>query len=128
MGNLSTKKKWVLVGKELDDAIYEVVKDGNVSGLRELLETYDHVTERDIDFDGGKALHFAACYDGQVDIVKLLILYGSNVNAVDEDNESVLCYASSFSQSVPLILELLCCLISCAFHACLFISCRPNKV
>ena len=30
-----------LVGEELDDAILRVVEDGNVSGLRELLETYD---------------------------------------------------------------------------------------
>ena len=34
----TTKK---LVGKELDDAIFDVVLNGNVSGLRELLETYD---------------------------------------------------------------------------------------
>jgi len=30
-----------LVGKELDKVIYKVVKDGNVSGTRELLDTYD---------------------------------------------------------------------------------------
>ena len=34
-----TPKK--LEGEELNDAIYDVVEDGNVSGLRELLETYD---------------------------------------------------------------------------------------
>jgi hypothetical protein len=34
----TTKK---LVGEELNDAIYKVVEDGNVSGLRDLLETYD---------------------------------------------------------------------------------------
>ena len=101
----TTKK---LVGKELNDAIYKVVEDGNVSGLRELLETYDNVTERCIDFnDGSKALHYAAWY-GHVDIVKLLIQYGANVNAVDNSNESVLCYASNLCESVPLTLELLC--------------------
>jgi hypothetical protein len=96
-----------LVGKELDDAIYKVVKDGNVSGLRDLLETYDDVTERDIGGDGGwKALHYAAWY-GHVDVAKLLIQYGANVNAVDNSNESVLCYASNLCESVPLTLELL---------------------
>ena len=34
-----TPKK--LEGEELNDAIYDVVEDGNVSGLRDLLETYD---------------------------------------------------------------------------------------
>ena len=115
-----------LVGEELDDAIYRVVRDGNVSGLRELLETYDNITERDID-DGSKALHLAALYR-RADIAKLLIQYGANVNAVNNRGYSVLYYASCYSESVPLTLELLCCLISCAFHACLFISCRPNKV
>jgi ankyrin repeat protein len=90
MGNLSTKKKWVLVGKELDDAIYEVVKDGNVSGLRELLETYDDVTERDIYYDlGWKALHVST-WKGYVDVAKLLILNGAAVNAVDSHNKTSL--------------------------------------
>ena len=105
MGNVSTKER--LVGKELNDAIKNVLWDGNVSGLRELLETYDHVTERDIDFDGGRALHFAACY-GQVDIVKLLIQYGAEINAANNWGSSVLFYASCYSESVPLTLELLC--------------------
>ena len=101
----TTKK---LEGDELNFAIYRVVRYGNVSGLREMLETYDHVTERDIDFDGGKALHFAACYDGQVDIVKLLIQYGAEINAANNCGSSVLFYASCYSESVPLTLELLC--------------------
>ena len=100
----TTKK---LVGEELDDAIYKVACDGNVSGLRDLLETYDNVTERDIDRFGSKALHFAV-EEGHVDVVKLLIQYGANVNFVDKYNDSVLYYASCFSQSVPLTLELLC--------------------
>ena len=101
----SSKK---LVGEELDDAILRVVEDGNVSGLRELLETYDDVTERVIDSSiGSKALHLAA-HDGRVDVAKLLIQYGANVNAVDNDNESVLYYASFNSESVPITLELLC--------------------
>jgi hypothetical protein len=95
-----------LVGEELDDAIYRVVRDGNVSGLRELLETYDNITERDIDY-GWKALHIATL-NGQVDILKLLIQYGANVNAVDNNNESVLYCASCDSEVVPLTLELLC--------------------
>jgi len=99
----TTKK---LVGKALNDAIYKVVEDGNVSGLSELLETYDNITERDID-DGMKALHFAVWY-GHVDLVKLLIQYGANVNAVDNWGLSVLCYASFNYESVPLTLELLC--------------------
>jgi hypothetical protein len=37
-GDKKTKK---LVGQELNDTIRKVVVDGNVSGLRELLETYD---------------------------------------------------------------------------------------
>ena len=104
-GDETTKK---LVGKDLNDAIKRVVIDGNVSGLRELLETYDHVTERDIGGDGGwKALHLAGIW-GHVDVAKLLIQYGANVNAVDKLNESVLDYASCYSESVPLTLELLC--------------------
>ena len=78
----TTKK---LVGKELNDAIFRVVMDGNVSGLRELLETYDDVTERGIDYKGSKALHLAA-FNGYVDLVKLLIQNGADVNTVDEDN------------------------------------------
>ena len=104
MGNVSTTKK--LDGEELDDAIYGVVEDGNVSGLRELLETYDDVMERDI-FYGRKALHYAALYV-RVDVAKVLILSGANVNAVDNINDSVLYYASRYSVSVPLTLELLC--------------------
>jgi hypothetical protein len=100
----TTKK---LEGEELNKAIYRVVRDGNVSGLRELLETYDHVTERDIDFEGRKALHYVAQF-GRVNVAKLLIQYGANVNAVDKLNESVLDYASCYSESVPLTLELLC--------------------
>ena len=105
MGNVSTKER--LVGKELNDAIKKVVKDGNVSGLRELLETYDVVTEREIFYDDGKALHVAARY-GCVNVTKLLIQYGANINAVANGGWSVLCYASCFSVSVPLTLELLC--------------------
>ena len=100
----TTKK---LEGEELNKAIYRVVRDGNVSGLRELLETYDHVTERVINRFGSKALHTAALY-GHVDVAKLLIQYGANVNAVDKLNESVLYYASRRCKSVPLTLELLC--------------------
>jgi hypothetical protein len=95
-----------LVGKELNDAIKNVVWDGNVSGLRELLETYDDVTERVIDYKGSKVLHYAACY-GQVDILKLLIQYGADVNAVNNFGRSVLYYACR-SKSVSLTLELLC--------------------
>jgi hypothetical protein len=101
----TTKK---LVGKKLNKAIYKVVMYGNVSGLRELLETYDSVTERCIDFDGGlKALHLATRY-GHVDIVKLLVQNGAEVNAVNNWGYSVLWYASWISKSVPLTLELLC--------------------
>ena len=96
----TTKK---LDGKELDDAIYRVVRDGNVSGLRELLETYDDITEREIGHDGSKALHYAALF-ARVDVVKLLIQYGAEINAVNNWGVSVLCYA----RSVPLTLELLC--------------------
>ena len=103
MGNVSTKER--LVGKELNDAIKKVVKDGNVSGLRELLETYDGVTERDIYGYGRKALHTAALY-GHVDVAKLLIQYGAEINAVQNNNNSALHYASIYS--VPLTLELLC--------------------
>jgi hypothetical protein len=98
----TTKK---LDGKELDNAIFRVVMDGNVSGLRELLETYDGVTEREMDFDGSKALHHAA-WSGHVDVVKLLIQYGANFNAVNNEGLSVLFDASICS--VPLTLELLC--------------------
>jgi hypothetical protein len=110
-GDKTTKK---LVGKELNDAIKNVMLNGNVSGLRELLETYDDVTERDM-YHGLKALHLAGeC--GDVDTAKLLIQYGANVNAVDNRGVSVLYYASFYCnygtfypcKSVPLILELLC--------------------
>ena len=99
----TTKK---LDGEELDDAIYRTVVDGNVSGLRELLETYDGVTERDI-FYGSKALHLAV-EEGHVDVAKLLIKSGADVNAVNNDNESVLCFVTFYYESVPLTLELLC--------------------
>jgi hypothetical protein len=76
----------MLAGKELDDAIYKVVKDGNVSGLRKLLETHDDVTERGVcGWKGLKALHVAGKY-GHVDVAKLLIQNGAGVNAVDKDN------------------------------------------
>jgi hypothetical protein len=99
----TTKK---LEGEELNKAIYKVVDDGNVSGLRDLLETYDNITERDIDY-GRKALHVAARY-GHVDVAKLLVQNGANINAMTNGGWSVLCYASYFSESVPLPLELLC--------------------
>jgi hypothetical protein len=97
MGNVSTKKKLVLVGKELDDAIYKVVKDGNVSGLRELLETYDDVTERDIYYNGWKALHVST-WKGYVDVAKLLILNGAAVNAVDIHNKTSLHVAGQWGR------------------------------
>ena len=101
----TTKK---LEGEELNKAIYRVVRDGNVSGLRELLETYDDVTEIDISLrDGWKALHVAVS-EGHVDVVKLLIKNGANINAVDNEGRSVLHYASFYSKPVPLTLELLC--------------------
>jgi uncharacterized protein len=101
-GDKTTKK---LVGKELNDAIKNVVCDGNVSGLRELLETYDDVAERDIGGGGFKALHLATQY-GHVDIVKLLIQNGAEVNAVNNWGWAVLNCACS--KSVSLTLELLC--------------------
>jgi hypothetical protein len=100
----TTKK---LDGKELDAAIYWVVRKGNVSGLRELLETYDDITERDIDGGNWKALHIS-CALGHVDVAKLLIHKGADVNSVSNAGESVLSYACSVSSSVPLTLELLC--------------------
>ena len=99
----TTKK---LVGEELDDAIIDVVSNGNVSGLRELLETYDDVTERNI-FWRMKALHIATQY-GHVDVAKLLIKKGADVNAVANTERSVLYWASFNSESVPITLELLC--------------------
>jgi ankyrin repeat protein len=103
-GDKTTKK---LVGRELNDAIRKVVWDGNVSGLRELLETYDDVTERNLYNSGRKALHLAG-YFGHVDVAKLLIQSGAEVNAVDNGGMSVLYFASSRSKSVTLTLELLC--------------------
>jgi hypothetical protein len=100
-----TPKK--LEGKELNHAIKRVVGCGNVRGLRELLETYDGVTERDIYGYGRTALHVAA-HDGRVDVVKLLIQYGAEINAVNNWGWSVLWYASHYSMSVPLTLEILC--------------------
>jgi hypothetical protein len=101
----TTKK---LDGKELDDAIYRVVADGNVSGLRELLEMYDDVMERDIGYYyDEKALHVAGHWE-HVDVAKLLIQSGADVNAVNNRGWSVLYYASCRSKSVPLTLELLC--------------------
>ena len=98
-----TPKK--LEGEELNDAIYKVVEDGNVSGLRELLETYNDVTERNI-FFGTKALHIAV-QEGHVDVAKLLIQNGAEINAVNDWGSSVLYYAC-YSNSVSLTLELLC--------------------
>ena len=98
----TTKK---LDGQELNDAIYRVVMDGNVSGLRELLEMYDDVTERGIAYGGWKALHLATQY-GHVDVAKLLIKKGADVNAVANTERSVLYWASFNSESVPITLEL----------------------
>ena len=106
MKSIRDERPKKLEGDELNFAIYRVVRYGNVSGLRELLETYEDVMERDID-DGWKALHYAARY-GRVNVAKLLKQYGASVNAVDHINESVLYYASFNSESVPLTLELLC--------------------
>jgi hypothetical protein len=100
----TTKK---LEGEELNKAIRKVVWDGNVSGLRDLLETYDVVTEREIFADGSKALHYATM-NGHVDVAKLLIQYGAEINAVNDWGSSVLWFASCDSESVPLTLELLC--------------------
>jgi hypothetical protein len=100
----TTKK---LEGEELNKAIKKVVVDGNVSGLRELLETYDDLTERVINRVGWKALHYAVRFR-RIDHAKLLIQYGANVNAVNDWGSSVLYYASCYSTSVPLTLELLC--------------------
>jgi hypothetical protein len=66
-GDKTTKK---LVGIELNNAIDRVVMDGNVSGLRELLETYDDVMERDIHW-GKNALQIAV-EEGQVDVVEVI--------------------------------------------------------
>ena len=102
-GDKTTK---TLVGQELNNAIDRVVMDGNVSGLRELLETYDDVTERNITSMNSKALHVSSRY-GHVDVAKLLIQNGADVNAVNNFGRSVLYYACR-SKSVPLTLELLC--------------------
>jgi ankyrin repeat protein len=79
-----TKKK-KLVGKELDESIRKVVTGGNVNELRELLDTYDDVTERQLNDIGRKALHVAADV-GDFDVAKVLIQNGADVNAVDKDN------------------------------------------
>jgi ankyrin repeat protein len=93
MGDVSTKER--LVGKELNDAIYKVVEDGNVSGLRELLETYDDVTERNITSIGWKALHVSSRY-GHVDVAKLLIQSGADVKAVDMVGQTSLHVSSRY--------------------------------
>ena len=85
-GDKTTKK---LIGEVLNDAIKNVVFYGNVSGLRELLETYDDVTERGIDRFGSKALHYATS-NGHVDVAKLLIKNGADVNAVETCNRTSL--------------------------------------
>jgi hypothetical protein len=61
-----------------------------VSRLRELLETYDDVTERDISY-GRKALHVAR----HVDVAKLLIQNGADVNAVNKYNWTSLHFTTS---------------------------------
>jgi hypothetical protein len=94
----------MLDGKELDNAIYRVVWNDDVSGLRELLETYDDITERNFFLDT-KVLRYAV-QKGHVGVAKLLIQNGAEVNAVDSWGYSVLYFACSVS--VPLTLELLC--------------------
>jgi len=80
-----------LSGEELD--IYQVLKDGNVSRVRELLETYDDVTERDIAY-GRNALHIVAMC-GHFDVAKLLVQNGADVKAVDKKKQTSLHFASS---------------------------------
>jgi hypothetical protein len=72
-----------LSGKELEDAIHEAVRGGDVKKMRELLETYgDVVTDRGFGERGDRALHVAAM-NGYRDLVELLIQNGAEVNALD---------------------------------------------
>ena len=82
-----------LSGEELDMKIQSTVKSGNMSEVRELLETYVDVTTRKINGFGATALHFAAQY-GHVDVAKLLIQNGADVNTECDYKITCLHYAA----------------------------------
>jgi len=91
------KKKKKLNG--LDKDMWKaLVKDGNVSGVRELLDTYEDLAERDVYgkdtamLKGMKALHVAA-YRGHVGVVELLIQNGCDVGVFGPSNKTSLHYA-----------------------------------
>ena len=77
--NNEKSPKWDGAGLEhVVCKICKAVKNGDMSGVRELLETYNDSTSL-----RNKCMWFAAQY-GKVDVVKFLIQNGADVNAVDK--------------------------------------------
>lgn len=64
-----------------------LVNEGNVEGIRELLESGVDVNFRDI--DGRTALHVAAC-QGRPDVVEMLLAKGANVDIEDQWGSTVI--------------------------------------
>jgi ankyrin repeat protein len=90
-GGEKEKKKFV-GSLELEDEFGKAFKDGNVSKVREFLETYDDAVE--VILGGMKVLHLTV-ERGHVDIVKLLIQNGADVNAVDSEKCTSLHHVAS---------------------------------
>ena len=81
-------------GEEIDGVrLMYLANEGDLGGIRELLDSGINVNFRDI--DDRTALHIAAC-QGQTDVVSLLLQRGANVESKD-------CWGSTVSKKNRLL-------------------------
>ena len=82
-------------GEEIDGGVrlMYLANEGDLDGIRELLDSGINVNFRDI--DDRTALHIAAC-QGQTDVVSLLLQRGANVESKD-------CWGSTVSKKNRLL-------------------------
>lgn len=105
--NPGIKEGWVTVSmlqsedKELDNAsklLVDYVKEGNTEKVSSILSAYNNVSLEkalnDLDDCGLNLVHWAADR-GFVDILKILLSYGINVDLTDSENQTALHYAVS---------------------------------